>query len=89
MAASAGDPRQLELGGMSLEVVREALAAVIHARSDPHLSFLDGRVLLRPDEVIDLEDGLHPNARALARMGNRFARHAFVDGPFAHLARTT
>lgn len=88
MAASGGDPRQLASGGMSLEVVRDALATVIHARSDPHLSFLDGRMLLRPDEVVDLDDGLHPNARALARMGNRFARHAFVDGPFAHLAQS-
>ncbi len=83
MATSGGDPRQLEQGSMSLDVVREALATVISQRRDDHLHYLDGRRLLTPHEVGDLDDGLHPNARALTRMGTRFARLAFGrGGPF-------
>lgn len=80
-AASAGDPRELERGGMSLTTVREALASVLASRDDdPALGFLDGWSLLPPDEVGDLDDGLHPNAAAYERMGHRFARYAFADG---------
>ncbi|MDO7883448.1 GDSL-type esterase/lipase family protein [Salinibacterium soli] len=90
MAASAGDPRQLAEGAMSLSVVRDALAAVLRNRRDDALHYLDGRALLRPAEVSDLDDGLHPNARALVRMGQRFARTAFAEGgPLApRLARS-
>lgn len=81
MAASAGDPRELERGGMSLTTVRAAIASVLAARDDdPALGFLDGRSLLPPDEVADLDDGLHPNAAASERMGHRFAALAFADG---------
>ncbi|MGX5682608.1 GDSL-type esterase/lipase family protein [Schumannella luteola] len=80
MAASAGDPRQLAEGAMSLSIVREALATVLRNRRDAALHYLDGRALLRPAEVSDLDDGLHPNARALVRMGQRFARTAFAEG---------
>lgn len=70
---SIGDPRQLALGALSLTGIREELARVVAARADPNLSLLDGHRLFRPDEVADLDDGLHPNARALQRMGKRFA----------------
>lgn len=87
MAASGGDPRQLEQGSMSLDVVREALSTVIGQRDDDNLHYVDGRLLLTATEVGDLDDGLHPNARGLARMGKRFARLAFgTGGPFAALS---
>lgn len=83
-AATAGDPRELDRGGMSLDVVRAALAAVVAARADAHLHVLDGRLLLPDAEVGDLPDGLHPNDAAYGRMGRRFARAAFGrGGPFA------
>lgn len=90
MATSGGDPRQLEQGSMSLEVLREALSSVMSHRSDQRLHYLDGTRLLAPAEVGDLDDGLHPNARALRRMGTRFARCAFgAGGAFSHLRNAT
>ncbi|MEK2492750.1 GDSL-type esterase/lipase family protein [Kitasatospora purpeofusca] len=80
-----GDPAEVALGALSLQVVRDELARIVAARRarDPHLHYLDGRELLGPAEVGDLPDGLHPSAAAYRRMGERFARHAFADGgPF-------
>ncbi|MFD7414391.1 GDSL-type esterase/lipase family protein [Kitasatospora purpeofusca] len=80
-----GDPAEVALGALSLQVVRDELARIVSARRarDPHLHYLDGRELLGPAEVDDLPDGLHPSAAAYRRMGERFARHAFADGgPF-------
>ncbi|WP_327064218.1 GDSL-type esterase/lipase family protein [Kitasatospora purpeofusca] len=80
-----GDPAEVALGALSLQVVRDELARIVAARRarDPHLHYLDGRELLGPAEVDDLPDGLHPSAAAYRRMGERFARHAFADrGPF-------
>lgn len=80
-----GDPADLALGALSLQVVRDELARIVAARRarDPHLHYLDGRELLGPAEVDDLPDGLHPSAAAYRRMGERFADHAFADrGPF-------
>lgn len=79
---SVGDDRELERGAMSLDVVRDALASVIDRRADPLLGYLDGRILLPDAEVGDLDDGLHPNAAAYARMGTRFAEHALGPGGF-------
>lgn len=70
---SAGDPRQLALGALSLSGIRDELTRVVDVRDDPALTLFDGHLLLRPDEVDDLDDGLHPNAAALQRMGERFA----------------
>lgn len=83
-AISAGDPRELERGAMSLEVVRDIWSRVLKARSDdPQLFALDGRTLLPESEIGDLDDGLHPNAAAYERMGARFADYAFsAGGPF-------
>ncbi|CAN5217295.1 SGNH/GDSL hydrolase family protein [soil metagenome] len=78
---TAGDPRQLAEGALSLTGIRESIASVLAARSDDaHLHYLDGRVLLPPEETDDLEDGLHPNARAYRRMGERFAAVALGPG---------
>ncbi|KXC05601.1 GDSL-type esterase/lipase family protein [Microbacterium hominis] len=88
-AVSAGDARELERGGMSLAIVREAWGNVLAARADdPRLFWLDGRALLPDSEIGDLDDGLHPNAAAYERMGARFADYAFApDGPFAAVGR--
>ncbi|MDY0812236.1 GDSL-type esterase/lipase family protein [Kitasatospora purpeofusca] len=80
-----GDPADVALGALTLQVVRDELARIVAARQagDPHLHYLDGRELLGPAEVGDLPDGLHPSAAAYRRMGERFAAHAFADrGPF-------
>ncbi|MGA1837774.1 GDSL-type esterase/lipase family protein [Herbiconiux sp. 11R-BC] len=78
---SGGDPAALAEGALSLGVVRDVLAAVLAARSDdPNLHYLDGWLLLPPEETGSLGDGLHPDAAALRRMGERFAVHAFGAG---------
>jgi lysophospholipase L1-like esterase len=43
---------------------------------------MNGPDLFGPDDVADLPDGLHPNADGNQRMGERFHRLAFEDGPF-------
>ncbi|MFJ8077397.1 GDSL-type esterase/lipase family protein [Streptomyces sp. NPDC096176] len=72
---AVGDLRDIPLGALTLASVREHLARLVRERqrSDPALDHLDGRMLLRPDEAADLHDGLHPNAAAYLRMGDRFA----------------
>ena len=78
---TAGDVRQVADGGLSLTGIRESIATVLAARADDaNLHYLDGRVLLTPEETDDLGDGLHPNARAYRRMGERFASAAFGPG---------
>lgn len=80
MCRSDGDRRELNRGSMSLDVVRAAIAQVLTARQDdPHLGYLDGHLLLPPNEVEDLKDNLHPNAAAYLRMGERFADLAFAE----------
>ncbi|GAA2956045.1 GDSL-type esterase/lipase family protein [Microbacterium schleiferi] len=79
--ASAGSVSELTRGALSLEGVRDAIGAVLRARDDdPHLHYLDGRVLLSEAETADLPDGLHPSADAYVRMGRRFADAAFAPG---------
>ncbi|TXS50119.1 lipase [Streptomyces sp. t39] len=83
--AAVGDPAQVAAGALTLAVVRAELERIVTVRRkhDPHLHYLDGRDLLGPDEADDLADGLHPDAAAYRRMGERFAAHAFADGgPF-------
>jgi len=70
-----GDPADTALGALTLSAVRDHLELLVRerARTDKALSYLDGRLLLGPDETGDLHDGLHPNATAYRRMGVRFA----------------
>lgn len=70
-----GDPADVARGALDLAGVREALSNVVSVREDPHIRLLDGRLLLPDAEAADLDDGLHPNAAAYARMGARFAEH--------------
>ncbi len=83
--STEGTAEQLEAGALSLAGIRESIAAVLQARADdPHLHYLDGRELLTPEETGDLDDGLHPNAAAYLRMGERFADIALgAGGPLA------
>ncbi|MFC8823827.1 SGNH/GDSL hydrolase family protein [Streptomyces sp. NPDC057137] len=72
---ASGSTDQIPLGALTLTTVRENLRDLVaeRRRTDPALSHLDGRELLRADETADLHDGLHPTAAAYLRMGARFA----------------
>lgn len=72
-----GDPADIAHGALTLRRTRELVAAVVEARGDPHLHYLDGLQLFGPDDVADLPDGLHPNGEGYVRIGERFAALAF------------
>lgn len=75
---------KLASGALTMERARALLSGIVSQRSDPHLHYLSGLDLLGSDEADCLHDGLHPDAAALVRMGERFHRYAFAeDGPFA------
>lgn len=79
-------PGFLSVGALTLRRIRELLAAAVAARrdaGDTNIHYLDGLSLFGPDDAGDLPDLLHPNREGYARMGDRFHRLAFVDGPFA------
>ena len=85
---AAGDPAEVALGKLTLQVVREVLAAVVEERSiaDPHLSYLDGRRLYGESDVaaLPLPDRLHPDPETHRLMGRRFADLAFGgEGAFS------
>jgi hypothetical protein len=70
-----GDPAAIATGALTLSAVRAELELLVEqrAKSDPALSYLDGRQLFGPKDTDDLDDGLHPNAAGYLRMGARFA----------------
>ena len=81
-AATDGNP----LGRLTLEVIREQLAALVTARAaaDPHITYIDGLDLYGPADAVEqpLPDALHPDAVSHARIGGRFAARAFrTDDP--------
>lgn len=77
-------PAEAAAGVLTLAGVRDALRAVVEARQDPGLHYLDGRRLLGPDEGGLLADGLHPTPEGYRIIGERFAELAFAVGrPFA------
>ena len=85
---ATGDPAEAARGGnpvgrLTLEVIREQLAAIVAARAaeDPHIRYLDGLDLYGPADAaqLPLPDALHPGADAHARIGERFAARAFVS----------
>ncbi|WP_017591512.1 GDSL-type esterase/lipase family protein [Nocardiopsis potens] len=85
---ATGDPAERAAGKLTLTVIREELARIVRQRAaeDPNLHYLDGRQLYGEDDFAELPlpDGLHPDAAAHRRMGERFARLAFgPTGPFA------
>ena len=68
----------LAAGALTLQRVRAILEEIVVARraaGDENLHYLSGLELFGADDVVDLPDGLHPNAAGLRRMGDRFARH--------------
>jgi hypothetical protein len=78
-------PPELAVGALTLRRIRELEAEIVAARraaGDEHLHLMHGPELFGPDDVGDLPDGLHPNAEGYQRMGERFHRMAFEDGPF-------
>ncbi|CAM5681187.1 MULTISPECIES: GDSL-type esterase/lipase family protein [Streptomyces] len=85
---AAGDPAERAAGKLTLGVVRQELARIVHERAagDPALHHLDGRELYGEADFAELPlpDGLHPDAAGHRRIGERFAALAFAgDGPFA------
>lgn len=81
-----GDPADVPGGRLTLTMVREELSRVAarRAATDPRLHLLDGRLLYGEDDLatLPLPDQLHPDSAGHRRMGERFARLAFRDGPF-------
>ncbi|WP_166975188.1 GDSL-type esterase/lipase family protein [Brevibacterium atlanticum] len=77
---ATGTKGDTELGRLTLQVVREALAEVVDARSDdPNLHFLDGLDLFGAEDEarLPLPDGLHPVTEAHRLIGDRFTDLVF------------
>jgi GDSL-like lipase/acylhydrolase family protein/salicyl acyltransferaes SsfX3-like protein len=84
---AAGDPAERASGKLTLNVIRDELARVVGQRAaeDPNLHYLDGRDLYGEADhaELPLPDGLHPDAAAHRRIGERFAALALTaGGPF-------
>ncbi|MEV6115384.1 GDSL-type esterase/lipase family protein [Streptomyces sp. NPDC052109] len=84
---AGGDPAEKAAGKLTLGVIRQELARIVRERSaeDPRLHYLDGRELYGDADFVELPlpDGLHPDAAAHRRIGERFAALAFAPGgPF-------
>lgn len=81
-----GDPSEVAAGKLTLQVIREELAAVVEQRrrDDPHLHHLDGLTLYGETDaaVRPLPDGLHPDAETHRIIAERFVSAVFIDGPF-------
>lgn len=80
---ATGDPGTVRSGALTVAAIRDTVERVVTARSteDPHLAYVDGRDLLRPDETHHLVDGIHPDAAGLELIGHRFgALLSDVDG---------
>ncbi len=78
---ATGDPAERAAGRLTLTVIREELARIVaeRAKTDPQLSYLDGRELYGEDDLAThpLPDKLHPDAATHLLMGERFADRAF------------
>ncbi|WP_333764291.1 SGNH/GDSL hydrolase family protein [Streptomyces sp. IBSBF 2390] len=88
---AAGHPAERAAGKLTLGVIRAELSRIVRERAadDPWLHHLDGRELYGEADFAELPlpDGLHPDAAAHRRIGERFADRAFAaDGPFAERA---
>lgn len=85
---ATGDPAERAAGRLTLNVIRDALAAVVEQRAadDPNLHHLDGRDLYGESDhaELPLPDAVHPCPEGHRRIAENFARLAFTgDGPFA------
>jgi GDSL-like lipase/acylhydrolase family protein/salicyl acyltransferaes SsfX3-like protein len=85
---ATGNPEDVPLGRLTLQVIRRELRSLADRRAaDKHLHYLDGTILYGPADATELPlpDGLHPSTEAHHRIGTRFADYAFTGtGPFAH-----
>jgi lysophospholipase L1-like esterase len=79
---ATGNPAEVAAGKLTLNVIRGALQGIVaqRAATDPNLHYLDGRELYGEADhaELPLPDGLHPDAAAHRRIGERFANLAFV-----------
>jgi hypothetical protein len=77
---ATGDPG--EPGELTLTSIRQALAEITatRAKTDPNLSYLDGRDLYGEADfaVHPLPDQLHPDAATHRLIADRFANHPFL-----------
>ena len=74
-------------GALTVSRIRQLIDSAVgfrRARGDHALHVLDGRVLLGPDDVDDLSDGLHPSVAGQSTIAKRFAEAAF--GSRGHLS---
>jgi hypothetical protein len=83
-----GDPADRAMGKLTLNVIRDELSRIVAQRAadDPHLHYLDGRVLYGAADTASfpLPDGLHPDPATHRLIGERFAAAAFgAEGAFA------
>ena len=87
---ATGDPADAATGRLTLSTVRAELARIVEQRSpdDPHLRYLDGRVLYGEDDAValPLPDRLHPDPATHRLIGGRFAALALQSA--AELAET-
>lgn len=68
--------------------IRELISGAVaqrRASGDANLHYLDGLDLFGAGDVADMPDLLHPNRAGYRRMGERFHRSVFIDGPFARV----
>jgi lysophospholipase L1-like esterase len=84
---AGGDAHDAAGGKLTLTLIRDALETIVAQRrqTDPHVHYLDGRILFGADDHprLPLPDGLHPDGAAHVLMGERFAEAAFGSGkPF-------
>jgi hypothetical protein len=80
---ATGDPEGVARGQLTLEVIREAMQAIVAARADDaNLHYLDGTDLFgsADAERFPLPDGLHPGSEAHRLIGERFAEAALRPG---------
>ncbi|WP_420000089.1 GDSL-type esterase/lipase family protein [Streptomyces boninensis] len=84
---STGDPAETAAGKLTLTVIRDELARIVHQRAttDPNLHYLNGLDLYSASDYAErpLPDELHPDPATHQHIGERFADLVFGNGgPF-------
>lgn len=70
---NVGDTR---FGRLTLQVIRDAMEAVVTSRREPKVHYLDGLDLYGPGDTTapPLPDALHPDTQTYRLIGERFAQ---------------